>query len=305
MNSKARVLFFKIPDTLDVLNWLSQETQISTSRLQELIQIGCLYINKKRVLLLEEATYQVGDIIRLHIEPKLFDSQLLSQIEIINETSDWILVFKPAGLPTHETLDNIHQNVKAELQKIISNVLYPLFRLDVGTQGLLLMAKNKDYARFFNQLQLEQQVTKGYWAFTRLPSQPFFPIFWIDYMKKSDRAPRELINISDFELLNTSNQKQYQRCELQILNQQSEGLIAHWDLVLKTGRTHQIRCQMKLRDLPLLGDQLYGGERSLCPSHEVLGLICHHLSWPSHGQSPRNEFRLSRQRIPKLLSCFS
>lgn len=304
MTFKARIQFFIIPDTQDLLKWLCHEAQISNLQLEKLIDLGCLYIDKKRITTINQINNQPGQIIRLHLDPKLYNPELLNQIEVIANHTDWLLAFKPAGIPTHETLDNIQQNVKAILQNKFQIPLYPLFRLDVGTQGLLLMAKNKDFAKIFNQFQEQQLVSKRYWAFTSKPKTSIEKGVWVDYMKKSIRSPREMINQLKYEQLTVLEKSNYKKCQLQILSYQMYQNFFQWDIDLHTGRTHQIRCQMQQRNFPLLGDQIYGGAIHSNLTHEVLGLICYHLSWPSQGHGSRHEFTLSRDRIPKLLSSF-
>jgi 23S rRNA pseudouridine1911/1915/1917 synthase len=175
------------------------------------------------------------------------------KIKIVFENDDFLVLEKDSGVVT--TKEGKDKNtVEDYLRKLRLNDLPRngiIHRLDKGTSGLLLMAKNE--RSFFNlKTQFKDRVVKKkYYCLVcgevvrngsvNLPigrSKRGFGKFGVTIDGK--RA------LTEFELLKkyTRNKKKYSFLEIN----------------LKTGRTHQIRVHLSHLRWPLVGDVLYGGE---------------------------------------------
>lgn len=229
-------------------------------------------------------SFKANDLIRVHLEPKRFLPSRLSLIRILENQPDWLCIFKPAGVPSHETLDNQIENAKSYTEKLVDQPLWGLGRLDVGTSGLLLFAKSPKVAQVFN-LDVLPKAEKIYQAHCPL-SPSLNPGIWIDWMKKEKRSPRHLADTQDAEFTI--------RCELEVLSVQKNESAQKLKIKLITGRTHQIRAQMAKRGTPILGDALYGSREKPPETHEEFTLCCEEIRLEYLGskinlQSSKNE----------------
>ena len=126
-------------------------------------------------------------------------------------------------------------------------------RLDRPVSGVVVFAKTSKALERLNRMFSEGSVKKIYWAMTKeKPQQPEADIdSWIlrnEKMNKSFSYPKEV--------------KGAKRALLhyrQIDASQNYNLI---EVELKTGRHHQIRCQLSSIGCPIKGDLKYGAQRS-------------------------------------------
>lgn len=179
------------------------------------------------------------------------------KIKIIFENEDFLVVDKPSGMTTTKERKNEEGTLEDYLIKYKPNDLPRngiVHRLDKGTSGLVLIAKNdKVLTNFKNQFKNRKVVKKYYclvggstsmdgsidWPIGR--SKHGFGKFGVEVDGK--RA------LTEFRLINRyiKNNKKYSLLEIN----------------LKTGRTHQIRVHMSYLRWPLVGDKLYGGETDI------------------------------------------
>ena len=126
-------------------------------------------------------------------------------------------------------------------------------RLDRPVSGIVVFAKTSKALERLNRMFSEGSVKKIYWAITKeKPQQPEADIdSWIlrnEKMNKSFSYPKE-VKGAKRALLHYK----------QIDASQNYNLI---EVELKTGRHHQIRCQLASIGCPIKGDLKYGAKRS-------------------------------------------
>lgn len=305
MEFSSRIQFATAQAPTVWLDFLQDHFALSKSACEELLRLGAIYCNQKRwpppeaeALAPELPLFRAHDLIRVHLQPKRFPVTQLQKIQVLEDHPDWVAVWKPAGVPSHSTLDNQIENTKSFTENLLRVPLWGLTRLDVGTRGVLMLAKSAKAARELNETVLPQ-AEKFYESLSPLPSKPIGP--WIHWMKKSDRAPRELQReqSDEFQI----------RCELEILSRDVIAMMldpdqtpaVHQTIRLKTGRTHQIRTQMAFEKAPILGDVMYGPGPSLAKDWEEFALSCESLSFEYLGQ----KFSLARpQGVAPLIEAF-
>ena len=237
-----------VPEKGRITEILPSLLAVSTERVSELLHLGSVYVNKKRVL--EDKELSAHSYVRVHCKPKRYDvSKVDWKSTVVFENEDFVLVDKPSGFPVPSAVDNVRETVMAQLQKALNQNLLITQRLDVLTSGLLVFAKTTEFQRAFNAKLANHETYKEYLA--RTSGGPELGIH-THYMKPAKGAPREVFALSN---------EGWKECRLRVLSVKSTvGPYFHTRIHLLTGRTHQIRAQMKALDCTLWGDKTYGSD---------------------------------------------
>lgn len=180
-------------------------------------------------------------------------------LQVAWEDEDLLIADKPAPLPSvasrqgGETLEN---RVYVYLGQPADFVYRPVNRLDKGTSGLMLIAKNAHMQQRMQRLLHTDAFMREYLAV--LEGVPPLPEGRVDLPIGHGRGIGRVIDpggkaaITDYILEETA---------------QGRSLVR---LQLMTGRTHQIRVHMKALGCPVVGDFLYGTEVPQLPGRFAL-----------------------------------
>ena len=168
------------------------------------------------------------------------------------------MIDKPAGLPVHPSI-NHYENTLANgiMWRCREKGEYFPFRcvnrLDAGTTGLLIIAKNMFSAAVLYSAMKERKIKRTYLAVAsgeiREPGMVDLPIGRV-----SDSVIERCIDQEHGEQART-HYEPVAVCEVP-----GNGSYTMLRLQLETGRTHQIRVHMKAIGHPLAGDYLYAPE---------------------------------------------
>lgn len=249
-------------DRLD--RYLAQQlTQLSRSRLQQLIEQGCVQIND-RVCTAKKIDVKTGDRIRIEI-PAVQPLELKPEaipLDILYEDDSLLIINKPAGLVVHPAPGHANGTlVNALLAHCpnlpgIGGVQRPgiVHRLDKDTTGAIAIAKT-DFAQQHLQAQLKAKTARR------------------EYLGIIYGAPRSLNGTIDLPI----GRHPTDRKKMAIVPVEKGGraAITHWQVKerlgnytlvhfqLETGRTHQIRVHSAHIGHPIVGDPIYGSGRSV------------------------------------------
>ena len=174
-----------------------------------------------------------------------------NHIIVINKRAGEIVQGDKTG--DESLCDTAKQYIKEKYAKP-GNVFIGLpHRLDRPVSGIVVLAKTSKALERLNRMFSEGSVKKIYWAITKQkPQKPEAELdSWIlrnEKMNKSFSYPKE-VKGSKHALL------RYRLIE----SSQNYNLI---EVELKTGRHHQIRCQLSSIGCPIKGDLKYGAQRS-------------------------------------------
>ncbi|MBN1885021.1 MAG: RluA family pseudouridine synthase [Candidatus Krumholzibacteriota bacterium] len=233
--------------------------ELSRSRVQKEIRAGGVLANGA-VIAKSSHRVREGDRISLSFAPPRPPAVEPEDIPlaIVYEDSYVVVVDKAAGMVVHPapghargTLVNALLHHCGDLSGI-GGVLRPgiVHRLDAGTTGLLVAAKNDEAHISLSRQLMERSVSRIYRALV-WGSMPA-PEGVVD--RPVGRSPRDRRKmavvaggkpaVTSYSVLDTRNPFQY--------------------IVLKlgTGRTHQIRVHLSHEGHPVLGDPEYGGRRA-------------------------------------------
>lgn len=165
--------------------------------------------------------------------------------EILYSDEHLIAVNKPAGLLV---IPDRFDSKKANLKSIMSHHFGSLFvvhRLDLSTSGVVLMARNAESHKKISEAFEHGQIDKNYTALTVPPDQHEGTI---------DAPIRErTFQKGTYEVHPSGKPSRTSYRVLEIIDR-----YALLDIVLHTGRTHQIRVHLKHAGFPLLVDEIYG-----------------------------------------------
>lgn len=246
------------PLRLDV--FLSKELRQSRSQISALIKNKGLKLNGT---ICDKSSHKlkIGDELEvldfvsqapiIHYEPN-FD------VEILFEDEDLLVINKPSGLVVHSansvkeatlvdwllaknfTLSNLNGAVRAGL----------VHRLDKGTSGALLIAKNNVTHQFLSQQLSDKSMGRFYLALINLPLKNDIIIVEKPLIRS---IKNRLKKIALHE--KSKGSKEAKSAFANLLSQNGVNLIA---AKLFTGRTHQIRAHLESLNRHILGDELYG-----------------------------------------------
>lgn len=233
----------------------SMEESVSRSRLQDWIRAGRVRVNGRTV----KPNYKVSEGDEIVVEPPEPEvTELIPEpipLDIAYEDQDVIVVNKPRGMVVHPaaghargTLVNALMHHCQDLSGINGEIRPGIVhRIDKDTSGLIMAAKN-DQAHVSLSAQLkEHSVTRRYFAVVHGV---------LEHDQGTVEAPigRDPKNRKRFTV--TDRGGKHAVTHFAVAERFQDYTLL--ELMLETGRTHQIRVHMKFIGHPLVGDPLYG-----------------------------------------------
>ncbi len=211
----------------------------------------------------------MSEIIDTFIAPPCHDS-----IKTLYQDEHLLLIDKPAGLlslsgKNPQNLDSVHYR----LVQIFPGCTL-VHRLDFGTSGLMVIARNKAINAALCQQFSQRAVTKRYIAL--LCGHVVDNEGLIDAAIAKDSALFPLMSLC---AINGKPARSRYRVVERFERQLADGTrlaLTRVELTPETGRTHQLRIHCQLMGHPILGCDLYGG--LLLPGTERTSRLMLHAS---------------------------
>ena len=256
-------------------NYLINILDKSRSKIQKLIENGNIKVNGNTI----KSSYIVkenDEIIVEEIEEEVLTSEPENiPLDIVYEDDDIIVVNKQNGMVVHPAVGNkkgtlvnalmYHSNSLSKINGEFRPGI--VHRIDAFTTGLLVVAKN-DYSHEFLAKQLEEKTTH----------RKYIALVWgvikndtgtIDAPIGRDANDRKKMSV-------TSVNSKHAVTNFKVLERYKETTLI--ELVLETGRTHQIRVHMSYIGYPIVNDPVYGkrklmDETGQCLHAKELGFI--------------------------------
>ena len=243
--------------------FLAEQECITRSAAAKLCENGCVCIGGKPIA--KNYKLRGGETVFVDYPPVEPDDAIPENIplDIIYEDDDIIVVNKPSGMVVHPAPGNLSGTlVNALLYHCgsslsgIGGVIRPgiVHRIDKDTSGLLVVAKNDESHLSLSAQIKKHDVSRIYYAIAcgnlkneegtvnapigRSPSDRKK----MAIIKDSTKSAKEAI--THYTVIERFNGFTFVKCSLE------------------TGRTHQIRVHMASLGHPLLGDEVYGGEKT-------------------------------------------
>ena len=200
------------------------------------------------------------------------------KIEILYEDNDLLVVNKPAGLMVHPDgksegsfLTDWLLEKFPELKNVGESWPGIVHRLDVGTSGVLIVAKNQPTYLWLKKQFQNRKVNKVYNAFVWGEMKDDRGI--IDKpigRSKSDFRQRSAERGKKGKIRNAVTHFVVKKRAC-LIGGQNTGF-SFLEIRPKTGRTHQIRVHLKAIGYPVVGDSLYAPKRPLALGFNRLAL---------------------------------
>ena len=166
------------------------------------------------------------------------------KLDIIYQTDDFIIIYKPCGLSVHKDQSEIGLTTLLAEQLGVPQV-WLVHRLDKVTSGLLILALNAESAAKFFRLFSEHRIQKTYLALSNQKPKKKQGLIVGDMQKARNGA---------WKLCQSKENPAITRFE----SVSCEPNLRLFILKPQTGKTHQLRVAMKSLGSPILGDALYG-----------------------------------------------
>lgn len=247
---------------------LKKRLYISSELLKKLKYSKCIFVNSKQ----EYTNYIVktGDKILVDIENYLkskksakFEDKFElvdAPLDILYEDEYLLIVNKPTNMPTHPSADNYTNtlsNIVASHLKAqgIYNI-HIITRLDKDTTGICIFAKNEYIQELFVKKKSQINLKKEYTAIVK-------GIIEEDHLiieKNIDRMENTILLRETVE----KNKGDYAKTEVFVTQRNIKSDYTVVNVILHTGRTHQIRVHMIDIGHILLGDTLYAKHYNIC-----------------------------------------
>ena len=256
---------FLVPDTLageriDLV--ASRVTGYSRSRMAELIASGSVLLDGE-IVTRASRLVAAGAMLELVADPRpthaVATPRLADGLSVVHEDRDIVVVDKPAGVAAHPSLGwegpSVTEHLAAagiaiatsgapERQGVVS-------RLDVGTSGLMVLARSESAYSVLKQAFRNKTVDKTYQALVQGHPDPFTGTIDAPIGRHPGHEWKMAIVEGGRESITHYETLEAHRTATLV------------EVRLETGRTHQIRVHFAAIGHPCCGDPLYGSDPAL------------------------------------------
>ena len=160
---------------------------------------------------------------------------------IIEDNENFIVINKPSGIPVQSGTKSFKNiiDILSETKYFLNSKPYIVHRLDKETSGVMIVAKNREYAQLFTSLFRIRKIHKTYLAITQ------------------GRVNRDIKILRDELTFYENNKKIIQKAISYIKIIRSNDKNSFLELKPITGRKHQLRKQLYNIGHPIIGDNKY------------------------------------------------
>lgn len=237
---------------------------LSRRRIRAIIDVGGVYVNKKRVRIASRSVHR-GDRIRMQYSDAALkalksDRPEFKPKDLLFEQFDIFAVNKPPGMPAQATMDQSIAHVVPCLDALLktrgdtmSRKYVLVHRLDKETSGVILVANGNERGTWLTEQFRERTVSKTYWAVCRgIPKHDTF----------SENSALSEIDRKTGDVRPVRSGGRSALTHFRLLASNPELGLSWLECRPETGRSHQIRVHLAMNDLPIVGDKRYGSRGS-------------------------------------------
>jgi 23S rRNA pseudouridine1911/1915/1917 synthase len=233
---------------------ISLAFNLSKKKAKELLDRKKVLVNNKRIWIAKYVV-KTGEVIEV-VEDKavsLGSKTSLESVEVLFEDESFLVLNKPAGLLTNGD-KSFEKFVQKELK--LSQVK-AVHRLDRDTSGALIFSKNMKIFELFVELFKAEKIQKKYYALI---------------LSQNIKLTLETQIVIETPLEGKS-------AYTEVVIRKSYPPVYEAEIVIKTGRTHQIRKHLLSRGMQVLGDRDYEIPLGKTPDFRSVGRQMLHARW--------------------------
>jgi 23S rRNA pseudouridine1911/1915/1917 synthase len=246
---------------------LAKMLGLSRSAAADILENGSVRIGS--AVLSKSGRVKTDDLLEIDMpevrDPLAVEPTEVPDLKIVYEDQDLVVVDKPAGVAAHPSVGWVGPTVVGALLargvQVTTSGAHErqgiVQRLDVGTSGLMMVAKTEVAYSRLKQAFRDRAVHKVYHAVIQGHPDPFegtidapigrHPRAEFKFAVMNDGKP----SITHYKLLEAFA---------------SASLV---EVILETGRTHQIRVHFSAFKHPLVGDTMYGADPTLASRLQI------------------------------------
>lgn len=240
--------------------FLADKLKVNRSKITKLIKSDLIAVNQ---VLISKPGYEVhaNDLIEI-MENDNSDLEYVllpheADLDIKYEDEDLIVIYKPSGVLSHSSQYNEQDTIQNIVLWHAKNQYVPklVHRLDKYTSGLMIFAKNDNAQQLLQKMFENRQIIKKYYALVHsVPKHNHLKI----------NVPIARANDNKLKMV-AGDGKLSKPALTEVFIKEKYNKSCLLDIILHTGRTHQIRVHLKYINTPIINDHLYGAD------HEVTG----------------------------------
>ena len=247
-----------------LINCLSENTELGRQQLKRLMQNGAVWLETTYTngssgierIRRAKKTLKQGDQVHIYYNEKI-QAEKPPVAELIADEGDYSIWNKPAGMYSQGSKWGDHCTIYRWAEKNLQpqRSAFIVHRLDRAANGLMILAHKKSVAVNFSMLFEKHQIGKKYKAHVEGVISDMYLPYKIKNKIDNKEAISEIISIK------TNTDKNLSEVEI----------------IIETGRKHQIRRHLSDLGYPIMGDRLYGAknvEVDLQLSSVKLEFIC-------------------------------
>ena len=252
-----------IKDGMKISDYLKRKLGFSSSLVTK-VKFGGVRLNGTVVTM--RAAVKNGDTVTVELPEEESENITPMDIplDILYEDEHILAVNKPRDMPTHPSRGNHLPTLANAVAGYLGTpfVFRAVNRLDRGTSGIVVIAKNPYAAAKLGRAMKERKIHKKYIAIVEGIPIPSEARIEAPIAREREGELRRVVRedgkaaVTDYKVVG-----------------KTDGGNAVLEITLHTGRTHQIRVHMAHIGHPLVGDFLYGKENG-----EGYFLTCSELS---------------------------
>ncbi|NVK22269.1 MAG: RluA family pseudouridine synthase [Kangiellaceae bacterium] len=249
-----------IEQKINVLELLASHTDLSKQKLKDAMNKGAVWLSSSasaknaKVIRRKKAKLQAGNQLSLHYNKSVLEQEV-TEPKLVDDQADYSVWYKPYGLWSQGSKWGDHCSIGRLVEQYFDfgRQSYIVHRLDRAANGLMLIAHNKKAAHKLAEMFAKRKVQKVYHA----------------------TVMGKLIDKQTINLDIDGKTAISHLAPLEYLNELDQSRV---EVIIETGRKHQIRKHLAAIGHSIVGDRLYGGADDSCPDLQLtakqLGFIC-------------------------------